>query len=106
MVRNKARLVAKSYNQEEGIDYEETFTPVARLYSIRMILAFACHANFTFFFQKDVKSSFLNYFIMEEVYVEQFQGFENFHFLNYIFKLIKALNGLKQAPKAWYDFSH
>lgn len=102
IVRNKARLVAKGYNQEEGIDYEETFAPVARLESIRMLLAYACHANFTLF-QMDVKSAFLNGFIMEEVYVEQPQGFENFEFPNHVFKLKKALYGLKQAPRAWYD---
>ena len=74
IVQNKARLVAQGFNEEEGIDYEETFTPVARLESIRMLLAFACHKSFTLF-QMDVKSAFLNGYILEEVYVEQPSGF-------------------------------
>lgn len=69
-MRNKVRLVIKGYNQKEGIDYEETFALVARLESIRILLAFACYTNFTLF-QMDVKSTFLNGFIMEKVYVEQ-----------------------------------
>ena len=99
IVRNKARLVVKGYNKKEGIDYEETFAPVIRLESIRMLLALTCHANFTLF-QMDVKSKFLNGFIMEEVYVKQPQGFEIFHFPDHVFKLSKALYGLKQAPRA------
>ena len=70
VVRNKARLVAKGYAQEEGIDFDETFAPVARLESIRMLLAFACFKNFKLF-QMDVKSAFLNGFIDQEVYVDQ-----------------------------------
>ena len=70
VVRNKARLVAQEYNQEEGIDFDETFAPVARIEAIRLLLAFACHMNFKLF-QMDVKSVFLNGFIQEEVYVEQ-----------------------------------
>ena len=86
-MRNKAELVIKGYNQEEGINYKKkTFTPMAILKSIRMLLAFACHTNFTPF-QMDVKSAFLNGFIMEEVYVKQPQGFENFHFPVHVFKL-------------------
>ena len=102
VTRNKARLVAQGYNQEEGIDYEETFAPVARLESIRMLLAFACFKDFILF-QMDVKSAFLNGFIIEEVYVEQPPGFTSFDFPNHVFKLKKALYGLKQAPRAWYD---
>ena len=75
IVRNKARLVAQGYNQEEGIDYEETFAPVARLEAIRMLLAFACFKDFILY-QMDVKSAFLNGFINEEVYVEQQPGFQ------------------------------
>jgi len=67
-----------------------------------MLLAFVCHANFTPF-QMDVKSIFLNGFIMEEVYVEQPQGFENFHLSDHVFKLKKTLYGLKQVLKVWYD---
>ena len=102
IVRNKARLVAQGYNQEEGIDYEETFAPVARLESIRMLLAFACHKNFVLY-QMDVKSAFLNGYIMEEVYVSQPPGFQDHKHPNHVYKLKKALYGLKQAPRAWYD---
>ena len=102
VVRNKARLVAQGYNQEEEIDFDETFAPVARLESIRMLLAFACHKNFTLY-QMDVKSIFLNGYIMEEVYVKQPPGFENKKYPNHVYKLRKALYGLKQAPRAWYE---
>ncbi|KAH9685562.1 Integrase catalytic domain-containing protein [Citrus sinensis] len=102
VVRNKARLVAQGYNQEEGIDFDETFAPVARLESIRMLLAYACHKDFILY-QMDVKSAFLNSYILEEVYVKQPPGFENEKFPNHVYKLLKALYGLKQAPRAWYD---
>ncbi|KAH9779609.1 hypothetical protein KPL71_007757 [Citrus sinensis] len=102
VVRNKARLVAQGYNQEEGIDFDETFAPVARLESIRMLLAYACHKDFILY-QMDVKSAFLNGYIMEEVYVKQPPGFENEKFSDHVYKLSKALYGLKQAPRAWYD---
>ena len=69
IIRNKARLVAQGYNQEEGIDFDETFAPVARLEAIRMLLAFACFRDFKLY-QMDVKSAFLNGFINEEVYVK------------------------------------
>ncbi|GKC87155.1 retrovirus-related pol polyprotein from transposon TNT 1-94 [Tanacetum coccineum] len=100
--RNKARLVAQGYNQQEGIDYDETYAPVARLESIRILLAISCANDFKLY-QMDVKSAFLNDFINEEVYVAQTPGFIDFQKLNYIYKLKKALYGLKQAPKAWYD---
>ena len=74
VVRNKARLVAKGYNQEERIDFDETYAPVARLEAIRLLLAFACYMNFKLY-QMDVKSAFLNGYILEEVYVEQPPGF-------------------------------
>jgi hypothetical protein len=102
IMRNKARLFVKGYNQEEGIDYEETFALVVRLDTIRMLLAFAFHSNFTPF-QMDVKSTFLNSFIIGEVYVEQPHGLENFHFSGHVFKLKKVLYGIKQAPRARYD---
>ena len=102
VVRNKARLVAQGYNQEEGIDFDETFAPVARLESIRMLLAFACYKDFKLF-QMDVKSAFLNGFLTEEVYVEQPPGFEDKNLSNHVYKLTKALYGLKQAPRAWYE---
>ncbi|GJQ90256.1 retrovirus-related pol polyprotein from transposon TNT 1-94 [Tanacetum coccineum] len=100
--RNKARLVAQGYNQQEGIDYDETYAPVARLESIRILLAYACALDFKLF-QMDVKSAFLNGFINEEVYVAQPPGFIDFEKPNHVYKLKKALYGLKQAPKAWYD---
>ncbi|GJZ19325.1 retrovirus-related pol polyprotein from transposon TNT 1-94, partial [Tanacetum coccineum] len=100
--RNKARLVTQGYNQQEGIDYDETYAPVARLESIRILLAYACALDFKLF-QMDVKSAFLNGFINEEVYVAQPLGFINFEKPDHVYKLKKALYGLKQAPKAWYD---
>ncbi|WKA05143.1 hypothetical protein VitviT2T_023126 [Vitis vinifera] len=102
IIRNKARLVAQGFNQEEWIDYEETFAPVARLEAIRMLLAFACFKDFVLY-QMDVKSAFFNGFINEEVYVEQPPGFQSFNFPNHVFRLKKALYGLKQAPRAWYE---
>ncbi|KAL8155363.1 hypothetical protein AgCh_000663 [Apium graveolens] len=91
---NKARLVAKGYLLEEGIDYDETFAPVARFEAIRMFLAFAAHSNFKVY-QMDVKSAFLNGELEEEMYVQQPPGFENPEFPNFVYKLLKALYGLK-----------
>ncbi|GJX07048.1 copia protein [Tanacetum coccineum] len=99
ITRNKVRLVAQGYNQQEGIDYDETYAPVARLESIRILLAYACALDFKLY-QMDVKSAFLNGFINEEVYVAQPPGFIDFTKPNYVYKLKKALYGLKQAPKA------
>ncbi|GJX79636.1 retrovirus-related pol polyprotein from transposon TNT 1-94 [Tanacetum coccineum] len=100
--RNKARLVAQGYNQQEGIDYDETYASVARLESIRILLAYACALDFNLF-KMDVKSAFLNGFINKEKYVAQPPGFINFEKPDNVYKLKKALYGLKQAPKAWYD---
>ncbi|GJS72549.1 retrovirus-related pol polyprotein from transposon TNT 1-94 [Tanacetum coccineum] len=100
--RNKARLVAQGYNQQEGIDYDKTYAHVARLESIRILLAYACALDFKLF-QMNVKSAFLNGFINEEVYVEQAPGFIDFAKLNHVYKLKKALCGVKKDPKAWYD---
>ncbi|GJS66135.1 retrovirus-related pol polyprotein from transposon TNT 1-94 [Tanacetum coccineum] len=100
--RNKARLVAQGYNEQEGIDCDETYAPVARLESIRILLAYACALDFKLF-QMDVKSAFLNGFINEEVYVAQPPRFIDFEKPDHVYKLKKALYGLKQAPKAWYD---
>ena len=95
---NKARLFAKGYNQEERIDYDETFALVARLEAVRLLLAFACMSGFKLF-QMDVKSAFLNGIINEEVYVSQPPGFED-HLLPYhVYKLKKALYWLKQPPR-------
>jgi len=102
VMRNKIRLVAKVYNREEGIDYKETYAPVARLEAIRMLLAYASIMDFKLY-QMDVKSAFLNDFIQEEVYIAQPFGFENLDKPNHVFKLKKALYGLKQAPRAWYE---
>ena len=102
VVRNKARLVAQGYNQQEGIDFTKTFAPVARLEAIRILLAFAAHKNIILY-QMDVKSAFLNGFIEEKVYVRQPPGFEHHTLTDHVFKLKKALYGLKQAPRAWYD---
>ncbi|GJU10635.1 retrovirus-related pol polyprotein from transposon TNT 1-94 [Tanacetum coccineum] len=96
--KNKARLVAQGYSQEEGIDYNETFSPVARMKAIMIFLAFATYMNFKVY-QMDVKSAFLNGKLKEEVYVKQPLGFESSEFLDYVCKLDKALYGLKQAPK-------
>ncbi|GJS52539.1 retrovirus-related pol polyprotein from transposon TNT 1-94 [Tanacetum coccineum] len=100
--RNKARLVAQGYNQQEGISYDETYALVARLESIRILLAYACALDFNLF-QMDVKSAFLNGFINEEVYVAQPLGFIDFEKPDHVYKLKKALYYLKQAPKFWYD---
>ena len=102
VTRNKARLVAKGYAQVAGLDFEETFAPVARLESIRILLAYAAHHSFRLY-QMDVKSAFLNGPIKEEVYVEQPPGFEDERYPDHVCKLSKALYGLKQAPRAWYE---
>ncbi|GJW08361.1 retrovirus-related pol polyprotein from transposon TNT 1-94 [Tanacetum coccineum] len=99
-IKNKARLVAQGYSQEEGIDYDETFAPVARMEAIRIFLAFATYMNFKVY-QMDVKSAFLNGKLKEEVYVKQPTSFESSEFPDYVCKLDKALYGLKQAPRAW-----
>nr|GEV55588.1 copia protein [Tanacetum cinerariifolium] len=98
--QNKARLVAQGYNQQEDIDYDETYASVSRLESIRILLAYACALDFKLF-QIDVKSAFLNGFINEEVFVAQPPGFIDFEKLDHVYKLKKCLYGLKQAPKAW-----
>ncbi|KAL4578457.1 hypothetical protein LXL04_014580 [Taraxacum kok-saghyz] len=102
VVRNKARLVVKGYCQQEGIDYEETFAPVARLEAVRIFLAYAAHKIFDVF-QMDVKCAFLNGELEETVYVEQPPGFVNHEFPNHCYILDKAVYGLKQAPRAWYE---
>ncbi|GJT63888.1 retrovirus-related pol polyprotein from transposon TNT 1-94 [Tanacetum coccineum] len=102
ILKNKARLVARGYLQEEGIDFEESFAPVARLEAIRIFLAFAAHMNMVVY-QMDVKTAFLNGNLREEVYVSQSDRFVDPYNLNHVYKLKKALYGLKQAPRAWYD---
>nr|GEZ59124.1 retrovirus-related Pol polyprotein from transposon TNT 1-94 [Tanacetum cinerariifolium] len=99
IVDDYSRLVDQGYNQQEGINYDETYAPVARLKSIRILLAYACAIDFKLF-QIDVKSAFLNGFINEEVYVAQPPRFIDFKKPYHVYKLKKALYGLKQAPKA------
>jgi hypothetical protein len=94
--------MAKGYSQVEGLDFGETYAPVARLESIRILLAYATYHGFKIY-QMDVKSTFLNGPIKEEVYVEQPPGFEDAKYPNHVYKLSKALYGLKQAPRAWYE---
>ncbi|GJX61490.1 putative ribonuclease H-like domain-containing protein, partial [Tanacetum coccineum] len=101
VVRNKARLVAQGHRQEEGIDYDEVFAPVARLEAIRIFLAFASFMGFIVY-QMDVKSAFLYGKIDEEVYVSQPPGFLDPKYPQKVYKVVKALYGLHQAPRAWY----
>ncbi|GJY88909.1 retrovirus-related pol polyprotein from transposon TNT 1-94 [Tanacetum coccineum] len=102
ILKNKARLVACGYHQEEGIDFEESFAPVVRLEAIRIFLAFVAHMNMVVY-QMDVKTAFLNGNLREEVYVSKPNGFVDPDNPNHMYKLKKALYWLKQAPRAWYD---
>ncbi|GJT88296.1 putative ribonuclease H-like domain-containing protein [Tanacetum coccineum] len=102
MIRNKARLVAQGYTQEEGIDYDEVFALVTRIEAIRLFLAYASFKDFVVY-QMDVKSNFLYGKIKEEVYVCQPPGFEDSDFPDRVYKVEKALYGLHQAPRAWYE---
>ena len=86
ITRNKARLVVKGYNQEEGIEYDETFAPVARLEAVRLFLEFACMNGFKLF-QMDVKSAFLNGIVNKEIFVSQPPGFEDHLNPNHVYKL-------------------
>nr|GEY86202.1 retrovirus-related Pol polyprotein from transposon TNT 1-94 [Tanacetum cinerariifolium] len=98
--KNKARLVAHGYRQEEGIDFEESFASVARLEAIQIFLTYAAHKNMVVY-QMDVKTAFLNGSLREEVYVSQSDGFVDQDNPNHVYKLKKALYGLKQASRAW-----
>lgn len=100
--KHKARLVVKGYSQQQGIDFEETFSPVARFETMRVVLALATQLHLPVY-QFDVKSSFLNGDLEEEGYVSQPQGFVINGDENKVFRLRKALYGLKQAPRAWYS---
>ncbi|GKB79035.1 retrovirus-related pol polyprotein from transposon TNT 1-94 [Tanacetum coccineum] len=101
ILKNKARLVARGYRQEEGIDFEESFAPVARLEAVRIFLAFAAHMNMIVY-QMDVKTTFLNGILREEVYVSQPDRFVDLDNPTHVYRLKKALYGLKQAPRVWY----
>jgi len=102
ITRNKVRLVAKGYNQEERIDNEETYAHVVRLEAIRLLLVFVSCLDFKLF-QMDVKSAFLNGLLNEEVYVSQPPGFEDIEYPDHVYKLKRALCGLKQVLRAWYE---
>nr|GEU87011.1 hypothetical protein [Tanacetum cinerariifolium] len=102
VIRNKARLVAQGHIEEDGINYEEVFAPVVRIEAIRLFLAYASFMGFILY-QMDVKSAFLYGTIEEEVYVCQPPGFEDFDHPDKVYKVVKALYGLHQAPRAWYE---
>nr|GEW02936.1 hypothetical protein [Tanacetum cinerariifolium] len=102
VIRNKARLVAKGYAQEEGIDFEESFAPVARLEAVRIFITYAAHKSFPIY-QMDVKMAFLNGPLKEEVYVAQPDEFVDLDHPEKVYRLRKGLYGLKQAPRTWYD---
>jgi hypothetical protein len=95
-------MVAQGFTQLEGLDFGETYAPVERLESIRILIAYATNHDFRFY-QMDIKSAFLNGPLQELVYVEQPPGFEDPKKSNHVFLLHKALYGLKQAPRAWYE---
>jgi hypothetical protein len=102
IVRSKARLVAKGFSQVEGLDFGETFAPVARLEAIHILLEYASHHEIKLY-QMDVKSVFLNGFINELAYIDQPPRFEDPRYPNHVYRLSKVLYGLKQAPRAWYE---
>ena len=101
IIQNKSQLVAQGYTQVEGVDFDESFTPVARLESICILMSIACTMNFKLC-QMDVKCAFLNGYLNEEVFIEQPKDFEDPHFPDHVPRLKKELYGLKQAPRAWY----
>ena len=98
----KARFVARGFSQVEGVGYDETFAPVARFSSIRVVIFVVAEMGWKIH-QMDVKTAFLNGFLQEEVYLEQPKGFEVCERDSHVYRLKKALNGLKQAPRAWYS---
>jgi len=100
ITRNNTGLATKDYNQEEGIDYDETYVSVGRLEVVRFPLAFACMSGFKLF-QMDVKCAFLNSYINKEVFVSQAPWFEDHKFPDHVYKLKKTLYGLKQALRQW-----
>nr|GEW64876.1 retrovirus-related Pol polyprotein from transposon TNT 1-94 [Tanacetum cinerariifolium] len=102
VIRNKVSLVAQGFTQEEGIDYDEVFAPVARIEAIRLFLGYASFMGFLVY-QMDLKSAFLYGRIEEEVYVCQPLGFKNLDYPDKVYKVEKALYGLHQAPRAWYE---
>ena len=101
VIKHKARLVVKGYSQRQGVDFDEVFAPVARMETVRVLLALAAHGGWQVH-HMDVKSAFLNGELAEEVYVQQPPGFVDESSPQSMLKLSKALYGLKQAPRAWY----
>ncbi|GJV61958.1 retrovirus-related pol polyprotein from transposon TNT 1-94 [Tanacetum coccineum] len=102
VLKNKARLVAQGFRQEEGIDFKESFAPVARIEAICIFVANAANKNMMIF-QMDVKTDFLNGVFKEEVYISQLEGFVDQDNPSHVYKLKKAMYGLKQAPRAWFQ---
>ncbi|GKE49989.1 retrovirus-related pol polyprotein from transposon TNT 1-94 [Tanacetum coccineum] len=102
VLKNKTQLVAKGYLQEEGIDFEASFAPVAQIEAIKIFIANATHKNMIVY-QMDVKTEFLDGMLREEVYISHPKGFVDQDRPNYVYRLKKALYGLKHAPRAWYD---
>nr|GEU42921.1 hypothetical protein [Tanacetum cinerariifolium] len=102
VIRNKSRVVAKGYAQKEGVDFEESFAPVSRLEDVRLFIAYVAHKSFTVY-QMDVKITFLYGPLKEEVFVNQPDGFVDSYHPDKVYRLKKALYGIKQAPRAWYD---
>nr|GFC49771.1 hypothetical protein [Tanacetum cinerariifolium] len=102
VIRNKSHLVGKRYAQKEGVDFEESFAPVARLEAVRLFIAYAVHKPFTVY-QMDVKTTFLYGPVKEKVYINQPDGLVDPYHPDKVYRLKKALYGLKQAPRAWYD---
>nr|KAJ0216285.1 hypothetical protein LSAT_V11C300154280 [Lactuca sativa] len=102
ITRNKARLVAQGFTQIESIDYGETFAPVARIEAIRLFLAYASYMNFIVY-QMDVKTTFLHGVLEEEVFLNQPPGFVDKDHPDFVYRLDKAIYGLKQTPRAWYE---
>nr|GFA69683.1 retrovirus-related Pol polyprotein from transposon TNT 1-94 [Tanacetum cinerariifolium] len=102
VIQNKSHLVAKGYTQKEGVDFEESFAPVARLEAVRLFIAYDAHKSFTIY-QMDIKTTFLCGPLKEEVYINQPDRFVDPYHPDNVYRLKKALYGLKQAPRAWYD---
>ncbi|GKF20063.1 retrovirus-related pol polyprotein from transposon TNT 1-94, partial [Tanacetum coccineum] len=102
IIHNKTRLVAKRYAQKEGIDFEESFAPVARLEVVWLLVAYAAHKSFLVY-QMDVKIAFLYEHLKQKVYVNQPDGFVDPYHPDQVYRLKKALYGLKQAPREWYN---
>jgi hypothetical protein len=102
VIKNKARLIAKGYVQQDGVDFDEIFAPVARMESVRLVLALAADEGWEVH-HMDVKTTFLNGELAEEVYVQQPEGFVTAGEELKVLRLLRALYGLRQALRAWYE---